>query len=335
MLSENFRCYLVTKNADGTFTGQVVEKTLFDLPAGEVLIRVAYSSLNYKDALSATGHPGVTRTFPHVPGVDAAGVVVRSESPMVEVGEEVFVTGFDLGQNTWGGFSEYVQVPAAWVMPLPDGLTLRECMIYGTAGLTAGECVEALQQVGVDPDQGEVVVTGATGGVGSLAVAILAKAGYQVVASTGKKSAHEHLNLLGARRCIGREEVNDPSTKPLLTVKWAGAIDTVGGNTLATLIRSTDQNGCVAACGLVGGIELPLTVYPFILRGVDLIGVDSVLCPLETRTRIWHKLAGEWKPKCLEKIVAEEIRLEQLGPRIQKILSGQMVGRVIVKSSEL
>lgn len=331
MLSESFRCFLVTKDSEGKAHGEVAEKSLADLPAGEVLIRVAYSSLNYKDALSATGHPGVTRHFPHVPGIDASGVVVRSQSPLVDEGDEVFVTGFDLGQNTWGGFAEYVQVPGAWVMHLPEGLSLRESMIYGTAGLTAGECVEALQQVGVDPDQGEVVVTGATGGVGSLAVAILAKAGYQVVASTGKRSAYEHLNLLGARRCISREEVNDPSTKPLLSIRWAGAIDTVGGNTLATLVRSTGQNGCVAACGLVGGIELPLTVYPFILRGVDLIGVDSALCPLETRARIWRKLAGEWKPKCLDKILAEEIPLEALGSRIEKILAGQMVGRVIVR----
>jgi acrylyl-CoA reductase (NADPH) len=334
VISETFDCYLVSKDNDGKTSAQVTRKPLIDLPAAEVLIRVAWSSLNYKDALSASGHPGVTRTFPHVPGIDASGVVVRSQSPMVEEGEEVLVTGFDLGQNTWGGFAEYIQVPADWVLPLPDGLDLRTAMIYGTAGLTAGQCVEALQRQGIEPDHGEIVVTGASGGVGSMAVAILSQLGYQVVAVSGKRDAEEYLLTLGARRVIAREEVNDASRKPTLAPRWAGAVDTVGGNTLTTLIRSVEHNGCVAACGLVGGADLPLTVYPFILRGVTLAGIDSVECPLETRTRIWHNLADSWKPKHLDQICTDEVTLDQLDHRIEQILAGRIKGRVIVRPTD-
>jgi putative YhdH/YhfP family quinone oxidoreductase len=331
MISDTFDCLLVTKDADGKTHRQIAEKNLSELPAGEVLIRVAYSSLNYKDALSATGHPGVTRTFPHIPGIDAAGTVAHSDSPMLREGDEVLVTGFDQGQNTWGGFAEFIRVPASWVLPLPRGLSPREAMILGTAGLTAGQCVEALQHNEIDPGQGEVVVTGASGGVGTLAVAILAEAGYQVVASTGKQQSHEFLSVQGARRIVSREEVNDTGKKPMLPAHWAGAIDTVGGTTLATLVRSTVHNGCVACCGLVGGVELPLTVYPFILRGVTLSGIDSAECPLETRARIWQKLAGPWKPKHLNSIVTEEVALDQLEGPIERILKGQTMGRVLVK----
>lgn len=331
MGSESFQCLLVTKDEAGKTQTSVTRRSVVDLPAGEVLIRVAYSSLNYKDALSATGHPGVTRKFPHVPGIDAAGTVVASRSPMVDEGDEVFVTGFDLGQNTWGGFSELVQVPSAWAMPLPDGLSLRDVMIYGTAGLTAGQCVEALERHGLRPDHGEILVTGASGGVGSLAVAILAQAGYQVVAATGKPQHREHLAQLGARRFVSREEVNDTTRKPLLAPLWSGAVDTVGGNTLATLVRSVEHNGCVAACGLVGGSDLPLTVYPFILRGATLAGIDSAECPLETRTRIWSKLAGPWKPKHLENIVSGELSLNKLPAAIDQILHGRTTGRLLVR----
>lgn len=330
MALQSFDCYLVEKDSSGKFRGHVVRKSIVDLPAGEVLVRVAYSSLNYKDALSATGHPGVTRKFPHVPGIDVAGVVEESHTPLVEAGDEVFITGFDLGQNTWGGFAQYVRVPGKWVMPLPEGLSLREAMIYGTAGLTAGQCTEALQRHGIEPGHGEVVVTGASGGVGSLAVGILAKAGYQAVASTGKIAAHTHLTRLGARRIISRDEVSDASQKPMLPPHWAAAVDTVGGNTLSTLVRSIEHDGAVAACGLVGGVDLPLTVYPFILRGVSLLGIDSVDCPLDVRTRIWHKLAGAWRPKHLESVASEEIGLDQIGQAVERILAGQTIGRVLV-----
>lgn len=330
MAVQGFDCFVVEKDSAGKFQGSRVRRSLVDLPAGEVLVRVSYSSLNYKDALSATGHPGVTRKFPHVPGVDASGVVEESHSPLVEVGDEVFITGFDLGQNTWGGWAQYLRVPGKWVMPLPDGLTLREVMLYGTAGLTAGQCVEALEQHGIHPGHGEVVVTGASGGVGSLAVAILAKAGFQVAASSGTLSAHPYLSRLGARRIVSREDVSDSSEKPMLATRWAAAVDTVGGQTLTTLVRSLERGGAVAACGLVGGVDLPLTVYPFILRGVSLLGIDSVECPLDARTRIWHKLAGAWKPKQLETIATEEVGLDQLPDAVDRILAGKTVGRVLV-----
>jgi putative YhdH/YhfP family quinone oxidoreductase len=330
MLPQGFDCYLVEKDDAGKTHAQVARKSVVDLPGGEVLIRVSYSALNYKDALSATGNPGVTRTFPHVPGIDACGVVEDSHTPLVDAGDEVFITGFDLGQNTWGGFAQYVRVPGKWVMPLPEGLSLREAMIYGTAGLTAGQCVEALQRQGIQPGHGEIVVTGASGGVGSLAVAILAKAGYQVVASSGKLAAHAYLTRLGARRVVSRDEVSDASPKPMLPSRWAAAVDTVGGNTLSTLVRSLEPGGAVAACGLVGGVELGLSVYPFILRGVSLLGINSVECPLEARTRIWHKLADAWKPKTLDAIATEELGLNQVGDAVGRILAGQTTGRVLV-----
>jgi len=331
MVAESFACYLVSKDEAGTTRGEVTRRSAVQLPAGEVLIQVEWSALNYKDALSASGNPAVTRVFPHVPGIDAAGIVVESSSPMVDVGDNVFVTGYDLGQNTWGGFGELVRVPASWVMPLPDGLSLRESMIYGTAGLTAAQSIEALQRNEVFPDSGEVIVTGASGGVGSLAVALLAKLGYHVVAVSGKPQAHERLKTLGARRVVGREEVSDTTRKPMLSPRWAGAIDTVGGNTLATLVRSLEHDGCVAACGLVGGFDLPLTVYPFILRGASIIGIDSVQCPLESRTRIWRKLAHGWKPPKLDMVVSEEVRLKGLAGAIERILAGKTLGRVLVQ----
>jgi acrylyl-CoA reductase (NADPH) len=329
MASKTFYCYLVTKDEQGMFKAELAQRSLDDLPAGDVLVRVAYSSLNYKDALSATGHPGVTRKFPHVPGIDAAGTVAESNSTDWHVGDEVIVTSFDLGQNTWGGFAEFIRVPAAWVVPKPAGLTLRESMIYGTAGLTAGLSLQALVDHSVTPERGDIVVTGAAGGVGSLAVALLAKAGYRVVASTGKPAAHELLSRLGAARVVGRDDVCDMSEKPLLVTRWAGAVDTVGGRTLATLVRSAQRYGVITACGLVGGTELPLSVYPFILRGVELVGIDSAECPQERRRAVWHNLAGAWKPVGLESL-ATEVRLNQLAPQIQEILAGRVTGRVVV-----
>jgi putative YhdH/YhfP family quinone oxidoreductase len=330
MASTTFHCYLVTKDDQGKTKAEVAQRALDDLPAGDVLVKVAYSSLNYKDALSATGHPGVTRKFPHVPGIDAAGTVVESSSPDWRPGDDVIVTSYDLGQNTWGGFAEYIRVPAAWVVRKPAGLTPRESMVFGTAGLTAGLSLQAMIDHGVSPQRGEVVVTGAAGGVGSLATAILAKAGYQVVASTGKSTAHELLVQLGAARVVGRDEVCDPSDKPLLASRWAGAIDTVGGRTLATLVRSAHRYGVITACGLVGGIDLPLTVYPFILRGVELVGIDSAECPHERRQQIWDQLAAAWKPSGLESLVTE-VQLGELATPIQQILAGKVTGRVLVK----
>ncbi len=333
MTQETFNAFVVMKTDDHQFTTSVVERVVDDLPQGDVLIRVHYSSLNYKDALSATGHPGVTQKFPHVPGTDAAGTVVSSTVPQFHKGEPVIVTGFDLGMNTWGGFADYIRVPADWVVPLPVGLTLKESMILGTAGFTAALCVQALEQNGVTPLSGEVLVTGATGGVGSIAVCILSKLGYSVVAATGKSSHHDFLKSLGAALIVNREEVADQTSKTLLKERWAGAVDTVGGNTLATVLKATQYDGCVTACGLVGGAQLPTTVYPFILRGVRLIGIDSVQCPIQRRLITWNKLASDWKPMQLHEL-ALTINLFQLPEQIDRIFQGQSVGRVLVSLLE-
>jgi len=330
MTPDRFRCYLVTKDESGKAHAAVTHKAIDELPAGDVLIRVAYSSLNYKDALSATGNPGVTRKYPHIPGIDAAGTVVDSRVAEFRTGDEVFVTGYDLGQNTWGGFAEYARIPAGWVVPLPAGLTLRESMIYGTAGFTAAQSVATLVRHGIEPGRGSVLVTGASGGVGSLAVALLAKAGYQVVASSGKSSAHDLLKLAGAAEIVSRDELRDASEKPLLPARWIGAVDTVGGDTLATVVRSLDRGGCVAACGLVGGTGLKLTVFPFLLRGVALDGIDSAECPMPTRRALWQHLATDWKPACLARL-ASEVSFAELGAKIDQILAGQIAGRVLVK----
>jgi len=327
--ADQFKCYLVTKDALGKVSAEFTRRPLEELPEGDVLIRVAYSSLNYKDALAATGHPGVNKVFPHVPGVDAAGVVAESGVFELVERDPVLVTGFDMGANRWGGLAEYIRVPQDWVVPLPEDLSLREAMFLGTAGLTAGLCVDALQRNEIRTDSGRIVVTGASGGVGSIAVAILSKLGYEVAAVTGKSSAHGLLKDLGAGEVLARQEVDDRSGRPLLSRRWAGAIDTVGGNILGTILRATQFGGCVACCGMVAGHDLPVTVYPFILRGVTLAGIDAAWVRPERRHRTWQRLAGQWKPDGLERI-AELIELEDLPPRIDDILAGRLVGRVAV-----
>ncbi len=329
-MAENFSCYLVSKDAAGQASGKIEQRPIDDFPAGEVTIRVRYSSLNYKDALSATGNPGVTKKYPHVPGIDAAGVVMASQSDRFRVGDEVIVTGYELGATRWGGYSQVIRVPADWPVALPAGMTLRESMILGTAGFTAAQCVHALHDRGVLPASGDIVVTGATGGVGTVAVAVLAKLGYSVVGVSGKAAAAGFLRELGAREVIGRGDVDDRSAKPLLPGRWAGAVDTVGGNTLATLIRSLHLNGCVAACGLVGGAEMPLTVFPFILRAAILVGIDSAWRTHDERVAIWNRLAGSWKPTQLDSIV-KEIELADLDRWIAEILAGRVMGRIVVR----
>ncbi len=327
----SFRCYLVNRDEEKKVSNAIVQQGIDDLFPGEVLIRVAYSSLNYKDALAATGHPGVVRNFPHVPGIDAAGTVEHSGVSEFAAGDKVLVTGFDLGAASWGGYSEFVRVPAGWVVPLPEGLTLRESMIFGTAGFTAAQSISALQLNGVNSDDGEVLVTGASGGVGSMAVAMLAKLGYQVVAATGKPSGRKLVEALGASRVVDREEVVDTSSRPMLSTQWSGVVDTVGGNVLTTAIRSTQTGGCVTACGMVAGSELSLGIFPFILRGVTLAGIDSATYPIERRPQLWAQMAGPWRPKDLEKIVAETVTLDSLNPAIEKILNAQIAGRVLVE----
>ena len=334
MVPDSFRCLLVdnspTTATSITTVGNVVKLPTEQLPAGDVTIRTAYSSLNYKDALAYQGHRGIVKQLPHVPGIDVAGVVVDSSDDRFNVGNSVIVTGYELGQSRWGGWSELVRVPADWIVPLPDGLSLREAMIFGTAGFTAAQSVLALQRNEVEPSSGEVAVTGATGGVGSIAVRLLAHLGYDVVAITGKADQQQSLIQLGAKRALARSEILDTSQRPLLSARWAGAVDTVGGDLLKSLLRTTRYGGCVAACGLVAGAELSMTVYPFLLRGVSLCGIASADCPAAKRQRIWELLAGNWKPSNLEEYVTE-VQLEQLPHEIEKISAGQVVGRVIVK----
>ena len=329
MTARTFRAMLVTEAEDKTYQRSIVERSAADLPEGDVLVKVRYSSLNYKDALSSIGNKGVTRKYPHTPGIDAAGVVEESSDPAFGPGDEVIVTSYDLGMNTWGGFGEYIRVPAGWVVPLPAGLTLREAMVYGTAGFTAALSVLRLTEL-VSPERGDILVSGATGGVGSLAVRILCKMGYQVVAVNGVVDEAEYLKGLGAKEVVSIEEATDTSGRPMQKARWAGSIDTVGGDILASTIKAVDMAGAVTTCGNVASPDLPLNVYPFILRGVTLVGIDSQNCPMPYRLRTWEKLATEWKLDQMEQVVTET-DLDGLGERIDLMLAHKHKGRTIVK----
>jgi acrylyl-CoA reductase (NADPH) len=332
MAPQKFKAMVVTETDEHTFVRHITERSLDDLPDGDVLIKVRYSSLNYKDALSASGNRGVTKRYPHTPGVDAAGIVEESAVAGIRPGEEVIVTGYDLGMNTSGGFGEYVRVPADWIVKRPGTLSLRESMIYGTAGFTAALSVFRMMAHGVSKDCGDVLVTGATGGVGSIAVSILAKEGYNVVAVTGKQDQAQFLRDLGAAHVITRQDAVDTAGRPLLKERWAGVIDTVGGDILATAVKSTQYGGTVTCCGNVASPDLPLNVFPFILRGVSLIGIDSVNCPSQPRLLIWEKLAGEWKLEHLDSLT-REIDLGELNSTIENMLRGRVKGRAIVRVS--
>jgi acrylyl-CoA reductase (NADPH) len=330
-LPQNFKAMVVSETAEQSFVREIKLRDLSELPAGELIIEVKYSSLNYKDALSASGNKGVTRKYPHTPGIDAAGVVVDCSNRTFALGDEVIVTGFDLGMNTPGGFGQYISVPSDWAVKLPRGLSVKEAMGYGTAGLTAALCVTRLMAFGLTKESGEVLVTGATGGVGSIAVGILGKLGFNVVGATGKTSESEFLTALGAKAVISREEANDTSGRPLQRGRWSGVVDTVGGNILSTAIKTAKYGGLVAACGNTMSADLSVTVYPFILRGVSLLGVDSVEVPMNTRIRTWQKLAQDWKLD-LSTIITE-CSLEELDPKIDQILRGGIRGRVVVNLS--
>jgi acrylyl-CoA reductase (NADPH) len=329
---EKFRALRIYEVSPSIFERRIESCGLNTLPDNEVLIKVLYSSLNYKDALSASGNKGVSRRYPHTPGIDAAGIVEQSLSPAFSPGDEVIVTGYDLGMNTPGGFGSYIRVPAGWVVPKPANLTLRQSMVYGTAGFTAALALRRLQQNGQNPADGPVLVTGASGGVGSLALALLSGAGYQVTASTGKAEEFSNLNQLGATEIIGREEVNDHSGKSLLKGRWAGAIDTVGGNTLATVLKSCNVHGSIACCGNVSSPELHTTVYPFILNGVSLLGVNSATCPMQERIEIWKLLASEWKVQLPNDFI-HITNLADMPNWIDLILKGRVSGRVLLDHS--
>lgn len=311
------------------FEQKIIERSLDDLPEGEVLIKVHYSSLNYKDALSATGNRGVTRQFPHTPGIDAAGVVAESSAANFVAGDEVIVTGYDLGMNTFGGLAQYVRVPANWIVKRPSNLSLREAMVLGTAGLTAALCVDKLINAGVTPQNGPVLVTGATGGVGSIAVMLLAKLGYQVTAATGKAEQTDFLRELGATEVVARAELLEGMDKPLLRPKWAGIVDTVGGDLLFNTVKALQPSGSAACCGLTAGTEFKGSVLPFILRGVNLLGVDSVELPLAAKAAMWEKLSLEWKLDL--ELLVNEISLQEVPAAITTMLASQQVGRNLVR----
>jgi len=325
----SYRALVVEETSSNQFQRSISQKNISEVPDEYLLIRVAFSSLNYKDALSATGNKGVTRKYPHTPGIDASGMVEVSKSDFFHQGDEVIVTGFDLGMNTSGAFAEYICVPADWAIPKPENLSLKNAMIYGTAGLTAGLCVEKLLQHDVTNDSGEVLVTGATGGVGSVAVSILAKLGFQVVAVTGKSEEERYLKKLGAKEVINRASLETHTEKPLIKSRWSGVVDTVGGTILANAIKATNYGGVVAACGNAASPELPLTVFPFILRGVSLLGVDSAYCSIIERILVWQNLADEWGIEHLEDFYTE-ITLDELNPYIDQILKGGIKGRVLI-----
>lgn len=326
----SFLALQARENASGRFETQVVERNIDELPAGEVLIRVSYSSLNYKDALSASGNRGVTRNFPHTPGIDAAGVVTESSVSEFCAGDEVIVTGYDLGMNTAGGFGQYIRVPAVWVIKRPAGLSLREAMALGTAGLTAALCVDKLEQAGLEATDAPVLVTGATGGVGSIAVALLASLGYHVAAVTGKPDQADFLTGLGAKQILERSALQAGIEKPLLREQWAGAVDTVGGDILFNVVKSLQRGASVACCGLTAGTNFQASVLPFILRGVNLLGVDSVEIPLVVKASMWDRLSVQWKLPNLDALV-KEITLAELPAAIAQMLNGQQAGRMLVR----
>jgi len=330
MNETSFRAMVVEETDTKGFIRHIKEKKVSDLPKGEVLIKVHYSSLNYKDALSASGNKGVTRRYPHTPGIDAAGMVEKSEDPGFKPGDPVLVTGYDLGMNTSGGFGQYIRVPASWVVPLPSNLSLKESMIYGTAGFTAGLSLNKLIQTGVKPEDGDILVTGASGGVGSMAVALLAHRGYSVVAASGKPQAGQMLTDLGARQVIGREAVTETTGKALLIQRWAACVDTVGGAVLTYALRSTHRHGVVTCCGNVASAELHATLYPFILRGITLIGIDSATTEMPLRRNIWENFAGPWKLPNLSTL-SSIIGLNDLDMHIERILAGEQIGRRVVR----
>lgn len=324
-----FKSLVVYEREDGSFEQKIEKRDIDSLPEGDVLVRVHYAALNFKDALSCTGNKGVTRNYPHTPGIDAVGVIESSNSDEFSIGESVIVTSYDLGMNTSGAFSEYIRVPKEWVIKLPENLTLKEAGTYGTGALTAGLSLYKLEQNGITPKSGKILVTGSTGGVGSFAVSILAKAGYEVVAMSGKADKIEFLKEMGASEVIGRDVIDVANKRALLKPLFAGCIDTVGGDILASIFKYISYGGSVTNCGLVASPAINTTVFPFILRGINLLGIDSAETPRELRCKIWEKLSNEWKVDTSS--ITTEHSLEDLPELVQKILKGKLSGRAVIK----
>jgi len=323
----SFKAFRVEKS-DAGFSRSIVSREESDLPEGELLIEVKFSSLNFKDGLSATGNPGVTRNFPHTPGIDAAGVVLESSHDDFVVGDDIIAIGFDLGMGTPGGFAERIRIPAGWAVKCPSGLTLHSSMIIGTAGFTAAECVQKLEQSGMTPASGPVLVTGATGGVGSVAVKLLGQLGYEVTAVTGKPEKTDWLKSLGASNVISREDAAAGADKPMLAETWGGVVDTVGGDILFNGVKSLRYGCSLAACGLVAAPTFGASVLPFILRHVNLLGIDSVQLPIDQKAAIWQRLATDWQMDLSD--LEEVLTLDTLSDAIDRILAGEMVGRGVL-----
>lgn len=327
-MTDEFRAFVVDKTDDAVAAG-LTTRSRDQLAEGSVTIRVHWSSVNFKDGLATLAKGGVVRSYPLVLGIDLAGTVAESADSRFKEGDEVLVTGFETGVSHDGGYAEYARVPADWVVKKPDGLSLRDTMIYGTAGFTAALAIRRMEENGLTPDHGPVLVTGATGGVGSVACAILAKLGYTVSASTGKESEHDYLRQLGVNEILSREAVSEEG-RPLGKALWAGAVDQVGGSTMAWVLSTMAYRGVVASTGLTGGPKFNTTVLPFLLRGVSILGIDSVQCPMSERPDLWGRLAGDWKPGQLDSI-AVETDLDGLGDTLGTILKGGVRGRTVVR----
>ena len=318
---------LITSEKDKSFINSIEIKDTKSLPENDTLIKVKFSSLNYKDALSASGNKGVTRNYPHTPGIDAAGVIEETSGSKFKIGDEVIVTGYDMGMNTSGGFGEYIRVPESWIVKKPENLSLSESMAFGTAGLTAGLCLRKLLLHGLKPEDGKVFVSGVTGGVGIISLMLFNKIGFDVTAITGKTDQADLLKSLGAKKIIDRNELDLDLISPLQKPLYAGGIDAVGGKILSNLICSTSQRAAIACCGMVGGISLDTSIFPFILRGLSLFGIDSAESLLETKEEIWNNFATDWKLENIDQNI-NNISLDDLPREIEKILKGDQVGRV-------
>ncbi|MEJ7173991.1 acryloyl-CoA reductase [Staphylococcus caprae] len=324
---EKFKAFIVDQDENGKVSQEYKTLTKDNLPEGDVLIKVHYSGINYKDALAAQDHNAIVKKYPMVPGIDLAGTIEETNAPGFEVGDKVIVTSYDLGVSHYGGFSEYARVKSEWVIELPEGLTLEEAMIYGTAGYTAGLAIEKLEKAGMSIEGNEVLVRGATGGVGTLAMLMLDNLGYDVVASTGRKDVDNQLKELGATEVIDRLPDNDD--KSLASRTWQAAIDPVGGKNLPYIVKRLDNNGSVAVIGMTGGTEFESSVFPFILRGVSIIGIDSVFTPIKLRRRVWRRLARDLKPDQLHDI-KHIISFEDIPDAIEKVINHENTGRIVI-----
>ena len=318
---------LETSEIDKLFENSIIEKDISSLPDHDTLIKVQFSSLNYKDALSASGNKGVTRNYPHTPGIDAAGIIVETTGKKFKQGDEVIVTGYDMGMNTCGGFGEYIKVPQEWIVKKPENLSLSESMAFGTAGLTAGLCLRKLLIHGLKPEDGEVFVSGVTGGVGIISLMLFKKLGFEVTAITGKLNQESLLKDLGAKKVIDRNELDLDLISPLQKPIYSGGIDAVGGKILSNLICMTSQRAAIACCGMVGGLSLDTSIFPFILRGLSLFGIDSAESLIETKEEVWENFASSWKLEMIDNNI-KNISLDELPSEIDKILKGEQIGRV-------